>query len=67
MSPYVGSRSLPYGNTTRKLYCLAMIESHSRMLILEFALSRRMTGQQPHSGQSAILLFDRRHLLSVHS
>lgn len=33
--------SLAYGNTTRKLYCLAMIESHSRMLYLEFTHSQR--------------------------
>jgi transposase len=33
--------SLPYGNTNRKLYCLAMIESHSRMLYLEFTHSQR--------------------------
>jgi len=33
--------ALPYGNTTRKLYCLAMIESHSRMLYLEFTHSQR--------------------------
>lgn len=33
--------SLPYGNTSRKLYCLAMIESHSRMLYLEFTHSQR--------------------------
>lgn len=33
--------SLPYGNTTRKLYCLAMIEAHSRMLYLEFTHSQR--------------------------
>jgi transposase len=30
-----------YGNTTRKLYCLAVIESHSRMLHLEFTHSQR--------------------------
>lgn len=33
--------SLAYGNTFRKLYCLAMIESHSRMLYLEFTHSQR--------------------------
>jgi transposase len=33
--------SLAYGNTSRKLYCLAMIESHSRMLYLEFTHSQR--------------------------
>lgn len=33
--------SLPYGNTSRKLYCMAMIESHSRMLYLEFTHSQR--------------------------
>ena len=33
--------SLPYGNTCRKLYCIALIESHSRMLYLEFTHSQR--------------------------
>lgn len=33
--------SLDYGNTRRKLYCLAVIESHSRMLYLEFTHSQR--------------------------
>ena len=33
--------SLTYGNTTRKLYCLAVIETHSRMLYLEFTHSQR--------------------------
>jgi transposase len=33
--------SLPYGNTTRKLYCLAVIEAHSRLLYLEFTHSQR--------------------------
>ncbi len=33
--------SLAYGDTRRKLYCLAMIESHSRMLYLEFTHSQR--------------------------
>jgi transposase len=33
--------SLPYGNAFRKLYCLAMIEAHSRMLYLEFTHSQR--------------------------
>lgn len=33
--------SLPYGNTARKLYCMAMIECHSRMLYLEFTHSQR--------------------------
>jgi hypothetical protein len=33
--------SLPYGNTTRKLYCLAMIEAHSRMLYLDLTHSQR--------------------------
>ncbi|GKT10997.1 IS21 family transposase [Desulforhabdus sp. TSK] len=33
--------SLTYGNTSRKLSCLAMIESHSRMLYLEFTHSQR--------------------------
>jgi transposase/uncharacterized membrane protein len=33
--------SLPYGKTARKLYCLAMIECHSRMLYLEFTHSQR--------------------------
>jgi len=34
---------IPYGNTARKLYCLGVIESHSRMLYLEFTHSQ---GQQ---------------------
>ena len=33
--------SLAYGDTRRKLYCLAMVESHSRMLYLEFTHSQR--------------------------
>ncbi len=33
--------SLSYGNTTRKLYCLAVIESYSRLLYLEFTHSLR--------------------------
>ena len=33
--------SLPYGNSFRKLYCLAMIECHSRLLYLEFTHSQR--------------------------
>jgi transposase len=33
--------SLPYANTSRKLYCMALIESHSRMLYLEFTHSQR--------------------------
>lgn len=33
--------SITYGNTTRKLYCLALIECHSRMLYLEFTHSQR--------------------------
>jgi transposase len=33
--------SLPYGNSSRKLYCLALIECHSRMLYLEFTHSQR--------------------------
>ena len=31
--------SLAYGNTSRKLYCLAVIECHSRLLTLEFTHS----------------------------
>jgi transposase len=31
--------SLPYGNTHRKLYCMTVIECHSRMLYLEFTHS----------------------------
>jgi transposase len=31
--------SLPYGNTTRKLYCLAVVECYSRLLYLEFTHS----------------------------
>jgi len=34
---------ISYGNTTRALYCLAVIESHSRMLYFEFTHSQ---GQQ---------------------
>jgi transposase len=33
--------SITYGDTTRKLYCLAVIECHSRLLYLEFAHSQR--------------------------
>jgi transposase len=33
--------SLTYGTTTRKLYCMAAIESHSRLLYLEFTHSQR--------------------------
>ena len=33
--------SLTYGNTTRKLYCMAVIECHSRLLYLEFTHSQR--------------------------
>ena len=33
--------SLSYGNTTRKLYCMAVIESYSRLLYLEFTYSQR--------------------------
>jgi transposase len=33
--------SLTYGDTTRKLYCLAVIEAHSRLLYLEFTHSQR--------------------------
>ena len=33
--------TLAYGNTTRKLYCLAVVECHSRMLDLEFTHSQR--------------------------
>lgn len=32
---------LPYGNTKRKLYCMAAIECHSRLLYLEFTHSQR--------------------------
>jgi transposase len=32
---------LTYGNTTRKLYCLAVVECHSRLLYLEFTHSQR--------------------------
>src|SRR5215510_9574368 len=28
--------TMAYGNTTRKLYCLAVVECHSRMLYLDF-------------------------------
>jgi transposase len=33
--------SLTYGNTRRKLYCLAVIECHSRLLYLEFTHAQR--------------------------
>ena len=33
--------SLAYGDTTRKLYCLAVIECHSRMLYVEFVHSQK--------------------------
>ena len=33
--------SLVYGNTSRKLYCMAVIECHSRLLYLEFAHSQK--------------------------
>ena len=33
--------SVPYDKTARKLYCLAMIECHSRMLYVEFTHSQR--------------------------
>jgi transposase len=33
--------ALTYGNTSRKLYCLAIIEGHSRLLYLEFTHSQR--------------------------
>ena len=33
--------SITYGNTARKLYCLAVIEGHSRLLYLEFTHSQR--------------------------
>lgn len=33
--------STQYGNTSRKLYCLAVIECHSRMLYVEFTHSQR--------------------------
>jgi transposase/ribosomal protein L20 len=33
--------SLPYGNTKRKLYALAVIEAHSRMLYVEFTHSQK--------------------------
>jgi transposase len=33
--------SLNYGNTKRKLYCMAVIECHSRLLYLEFTHSQR--------------------------
>lgn len=32
--------AIDYGNTARKLYCLAVTESHSRMLFLEFGHSQ---------------------------
>jgi transposase len=32
--------SLPYGHTQRKLYCMTVIECHSRMLYLEFTHSQ---------------------------
>lgn len=33
--------SITYGNTSRKLYCLAVVECHSRLLYLEFTHSQR--------------------------
>ena len=33
--------SITYGNTARKLYCLAVVEGHSRLLYLEFTHSQR--------------------------
>ena len=33
--------SLPYGNIKRKLYCMTVIECHSRMLYLEFTHSQK--------------------------
>jgi transposase len=33
--------SLAYGNTARKLYCMTVIECHSRMLYLEFTHSQK--------------------------
>jgi transposase len=33
--------TLTYGNTTRKLYCLAIIECYSRLMYLEFTHSQR--------------------------
>ena len=33
--------SIAYGETTRKLYCLAVVECHSRLLYLEFTHSQR--------------------------
>jgi transposase len=33
--------SLAYGHTQRKLYCLAVVECHSRLLYLEFTHSQR--------------------------
>ena len=33
--------SVPYGHTQRKLYCLAVIECHSRLLYLDFTHSQR--------------------------
>lgn len=33
--------SMTYGDTKRKLYCLAVIEAHSRLLYLEFSHSQR--------------------------
>lgn len=33
--------SIAYGETTRKLYCLAVLECHSRLLYLEFTHSQR--------------------------
>ena len=33
--------SIGYGNTNRKLYCMAVVECHSRLLYLEFTNSQR--------------------------
>lgn len=38
--------SLPYGNTKRKLYCLAVLECHSRLLYLEFTHSQKQEAVQ---------------------
>jgi transposase len=47
--------SLDYGATSRKLYCLAVIESHSRMLYLEFTHSQRQ--EALHRGLLKAFLF----------
>lgn len=49
--------SLSYGNTKRKLYALAVLEAHSRMLYVEFTHSQKQSAL--HQGLlNAFLFFD---------